>query len=208
MKINETPEKKTTKIFNCKRNGRFFFVWPFRIRFACVFNLFYHVPCLEDSHFFCLCVDSYINLFDSVSCIIFGPKAVIQFEHSLACLLVLSLFECVCESYYFKTKSKNGASWDSERNYEERTQNRRRRKQPKRKKHERRKNMYNLLAAAACFDFVMTLCDRLAAAAQRTLPQCVSFFTNVCLSVITPALFFIDFFRPLLRIPHTKCYFF
>lgn len=25
MKINETPEKKTTKIFNCKRNGRFFF---------------------------------------------------------------------------------------------------------------------------------------------------------------------------------------
>lgn len=208
MKINETPEKKPTKIFNCKRNGRFFFVWPFRIRFACVFNLFYHVPCLEDSHFFCLCVDSYINLFDSVSCIIFGPKAVIQFEHSLACLLVLSLFECVCESYYFKTKSKNGASWDSERNYEERTQNRRRRKQPKRKKHERRKNMYNLLAAAACFDFVMTLCDRLAAAAQRTLPQCVSFFTNVCLSVITPALFFIDFFRPLLRIPHTKCYFF
>lgn len=74
----------------------FFLVWPFRIRFACVFNLFYHVPCLEDSHFFCLCVDSYINLFDSVSCIIFGPKAVIQFEHSLACLLVLSLFECVC----------------------------------------------------------------------------------------------------------------
>lgn len=87
MKINETPEKRQRKSSTVKEMVGFF-VWPFRIRFACVFNLFYHVPCLEDSHFFCLCVDSYINLFDSVSCIIFGQSfnSSIRSHVSLFCL--------------------------------------------------------------------------------------------------------------------------
>lgn len=81
---------------------RFFLFEHFEIRFACVFNLFYHVPCLEDSHLFVACV---INLFDLVSCIVPKSNVVLISPNLLAGRSFI-----LCENCYFiykKNKSKN-----------------------------------------------------------------------------------------------------
>lgn len=77
---------------------RLFLFDHFEIRFACVFNLFYHVPCLEDSHLFVACV---INLFDLVSCIVPKSNVVLISPNLLAGRSFI-----LCENCYFIYKKK------------------------------------------------------------------------------------------------------
>lgn len=80
---------------------------PFRIRFACVFNLFYHVPCLEGlEHFvfvlcaalrsfrlWCVSVVSFINLFNSISICAQQQSRPLRI---FPCMSICCLFMCVC----------------------------------------------------------------------------------------------------------------
>lgn len=135
----------------------FFHFRPFQIRFACVFNLFYHVPCLQDSHFL---FDLFINLFDLL--FLFVPKSSHKFWTIFLCvrlkLCVKIVFFYFCFNF-FKQRQTNS---DSKLMSEKRTESRK--KQSTKKVYTKKEQQHkNLLAAAACFDFVMTLCDRLVA---------------------------------------------
>lgn len=125
----------------------------------------------------------------------FFPRTFFFFSFFFDCLPVVCVLVFVCSlcenCYYFKTTGKTEATSDSnelliERKGRSRESTTTTTPTPK-KKHTK---TVNLLAAAACFDFMMTLCgDRLVAQTVSTNATLCLFHSRcLCLTVITPKL--------------------